>query len=97
MPTTGGGPILSRLKACFGSLSSSLSSILANSICPTGKSKLEDVHQTAWVKWDLARDMWPLPPDAEEQTPGEVDESIFQDLASVMNALPAPKKYDRAS
>ena len=30
-------------------------------------------------------------------TPGEVDESIFQDLASVMNALPAPKKYDRAS
>ena len=61
------------------------------------KSKLKDVHQTAWVKWDLARDMCPLPPDAEEQTPGEVDESIFQDLASVMNALPAPKKYDRAS
>ena len=57
------------------------------------QSKLREIHQYAWSKWDLARADFPLEDGQEEQHPGVVDPDVLQSLAPIVAGLPVKKKY----
>lgn len=62
------------------------------------KDKLTLVHEHAWQKWQLAQESCPalrLEAGSVAQSPGEIDESVLEELDSKVRDLPERKPYGR--
>ena len=54
---------------------------------------LQHVHEWAWKKWDICRDVWPLGDPDDEQTPGQILPEVLEGLAPIIQSSGDPKRY----
>ena len=59
----------------------------------TWKQKLEEVHEFAWNKWQLAQSELPLGAGVEPQMPGKLPRHLLPELEAAVRDMPEPKKY----
>ena len=61
------------------------------------KEKLRNVHEHAWLKWEIAKDHMgdalKLSADIVPQAPGEIPETIFDELQAIVDGLQEKKRY----
>ena len=56
---------------------------------------IREVHAHNWKKWALVKCEYPLPPDTEEQIPGQVPQDILEQLKGTVRSLGEVIRYPR--